>query len=287
MKISGRKGKGYLSHNNRTFTPLNVDAERIKNNIYYRREPLEQAYDKCFKKAFEEYNSKVRKDRRFSGSYLEKLCQSKSKHPPKPYYEWVAQVGDKNCSGYGTENAQEAERILHEYINGFRQRNPQLYVFNAVMHRDEATPHIHIDFIPIAYFVKGQRYRNSLDRAFEQMGYGKSKSRRDSNTMRWQKQEREVLRCIAREHGLQIDDEQPNKNVHLENDMFRKMARELEQQRKQIESLQNLKQNSILSLAERIKETPALVGDINRAIKITLGEETPIPPVERFNERSR
>lgn len=287
MKISGRKGKGYLSHNNRTFTPSNVDSERTEYNIYYRREPLEQAYDKCFKKAFDDYNGKVRKDRRFSGSYLEKLCRSKSKHPPKPYYEWVAQVGDKNCSGYGTGNAQEAERILHEYINDFRKRNPQLYVFNAVMHRDEATPHIHIDFIPIAYFEKGQRYRNSLDRAFEQMGYGKSRNRRDSNTMRWQKQEREILRRIAREHGLQIDDEQPNKNIHLENNDFRKMARELEQQRTQIKSLQNLKQLSIMDLVESINETPALVGNINRAIKIALGEEAPIPSVERFREHSR
>ena len=287
MKISGRKGKGYLSHNNRIFTPSNVDAERTKNNIYYRRESLEQAYDKCFKKAFEDYNSKVRKDRRFNGSYLEKLCQIKGRHPAKPYYEWVAQVGDKECSGYGTENAQEAEKILHEYINGFRKRNPQLYVFNAVMHRDEATPHIHIDFIPIAYFEKGQRYRNSLDRAFEQMGYGKSRSRRDSNTMRWQKQEREVLRVIAREHGLQIDDEQSNKSIHLENDDFRKMARELEQQRTQIKSLQNLKQLSVMDLVESIKETPALIGNINRAIKIALGEEAPIPSVERFKERSR
>ena len=50
--------------------------------------------------------------------------------------------------GAGSENGQLARQILDEYYRGFQERNPNLYVFSAHIHMDEATPHLHIDFVP-------------------------------------------------------------------------------------------------------------------------------------------
>ena len=33
-------------------------------------------------------------------------------------------------------------------MKGFQARNPNRHVFNAVMHLDEVSPHLHIDFVP-------------------------------------------------------------------------------------------------------------------------------------------
>lgn len=285
MNISGRKGVGYLAHNNRDFIPQNVNQQRTPYNHTFKRQSLEKAYDICFKEAFESYNNSIRKDRRFQGSYLEKLRSSKSKHPPKEFYEWIVQVGDKRTCGYGTQNEALAEKILNEYMKGFIKRNPQLYIFNAVMHRDESTPHIHIDFIPMAYFEKGQKIRNSLDKALEQMGYGKSISRKKNNTMEWQRQEREALRQLAREKGLDIEDEHQNKNKHLDNESYKALAKELESQKQELSTYKDIYQKSLIDLVQAIKKKPEILSTINRAVKIALGKES--LPKENLRERSR
>ena len=61
----------------------------------------------------------------------------------------------------------------------FQERNPNLYLFNCVMHLDEATPHLHIDYIPVANGYKtGMKTRNSLTKALQQMGFAKAVSKR-------------------------------------------------------------------------------------------------------------
>ena len=47
-----------------------------------------------------------------------------------------------------TELAETAKQCLIQYANGFQARNPTLRVFWSHLHMDEATPHVHIDFVP-------------------------------------------------------------------------------------------------------------------------------------------
>ena len=61
MSISVVKGHGSMSHNNREFITPNVDLDRVKDNIIYKCEPLEQAYKNCFAQAIEEYNAKQKR----------------------------------------------------------------------------------------------------------------------------------------------------------------------------------------------------------------------------------
>ena len=100
---------------------------------------------------------------------------------------------------YGTEDFQLVADCLKEYMEGFRNRNPNFYVFNAVLHMDEATPHLHIDYIPVGHYKRGQDVQNGITQALKEMGYGEGKQA----IARWRAAEVEVLNKICLEHGIQ------------------------------------------------------------------------------------
>ena len=153
--ISFVKGKGSLSHNNRDFIANNVYVERMDWNEYYIQQPLREAYDQLFSEAVEEYNAKQKRKDRHVKDYLTDIKNSRNKE--KQFYEIVVQIGRKEDTGVVddqgnlTESAKEARQILDEYARSFQERNPNLYLFNAVLHMDEATPHLHLDYIPVAH----------------------------------------------------------------------------------------------------------------------------------------
>lgn len=211
--ISHVQGKGSLAHNNREFITNNVDRNRIKDNVIFKQEPIAAAYHKLFDGAVAEFNAKQKRaDRKKKESYFEDLfnrppCQTvlTAANKEKSFYEDVVQVGLMNDTGVGTKDAAVAKECLTEYMNGFQERNPQFYVFNAVMHMDEATPHLHIDYIPVATGYKnGLAVRNGIAKALEQMGYGKNKDA----ISKWRESERGVLRNICERHGIEISEEQ-------------------------------------------------------------------------------
>ena len=104
-----------------------------------------------------------------------------------------------------TEDAIQAIRVLNQYAETFQERNPNLFLFNAVLHLDEATPHLHLDYIPIAHGYKtGLKTRNSLTRAFQEMGFEKGKSRKDNETIDWQNRERAYLDELCAEQGIEV-----------------------------------------------------------------------------------
>ncbi len=105
-----------------------------------------------------------------------------------------------------TEDAKAAIEVLDQYAKTFQERNPNLYLFNCMMHLDEATPHLHIDYIPVAHGYKnGMKTRNSLTKAFQQMGFAKAVSRKQNETVAWQEREREYLTELCREQGIEIE----------------------------------------------------------------------------------
>lgn len=54
----------------------------------------------------------------------------------------------------------------------FQKRNHTLYVFSAHLHMDEATPHLHIDFVPYTTGNKrGLETKNSMKGALERLGF--------------------------------------------------------------------------------------------------------------------
>ncbi len=208
--ISFPKGKGHLTHNNRDFICNNVVPERTSWNRTYIQESLKDAYEKCFGQALRDYNAAQKRKDRQKDDYLKEIENSGNKE--KTFYENIVQIGKKTDTpvvdenGMLTEDAKVAIEVLDQYAKTFQERNPNLYLFNCVMHLDEATPHLHIDYIPVAHGYKnGMKTRNSLTKAFQQMGFAKAVSRKQNETVAWQEREREYLTELCREQGIEIE----------------------------------------------------------------------------------
>ncbi len=208
--ISFPKGKGHLTHNNREFICNNVVPERTPWNRTYIQESLKDAYEKCFGQALRDYNEAQKRKDRQKDDYLKEIENSGNKE--KTFYENIVQIGKKTDTpvtdenGVLTEEAKAAIEVLDRYAKTFQERNPNLYLFNCVMHLDEATPHLHIDYIPVAHGYKnGMKTRNSLTKAFQQMGFAKAVSRKQNETVAWQEREREYLTELCREQGIEIE----------------------------------------------------------------------------------
>ena len=158
-------GKGSVKHNNRDFTAENVDAERTQNNIVYCNENIKNVYHQLFDEALEKYNSKQTRKDRMINDYYEKIRTGKQE---KLFHEVILQIGNKEDMYADSENGQLAKTVLDKYMKDFQKRNPNLRVFSAHLHMDEATPHLHIDFIPFTTGSKrGLETRVSLKKALE------------------------------------------------------------------------------------------------------------------------
>ena len=198
--ISAMVGKGSLNHNSREFYASNVDPSRSHLNIELCREDIQTVYHELFDEAQERFNAKqTRNDRRIE-DYYEKICSSKQE---KPFHEIVLQIGNKDDAGVNTELAETAKQCLAEYAQGFQARNPTLRVFWSHLHMDEATPHIHIDFVPyITGSKRGMDTRVSLKQALAQLGF-KGGTRSATEWNQWAQSEKQVLAEIMLEHGIE------------------------------------------------------------------------------------
>ena len=202
MSVTFRVDKGVLGHNNREFIAKNVDREKVADNITYKHEDLRETYHQIFDKALAEYNAKQKRADRRIDDYYSHIENSKQE---KLFYEAVVQIGDKDNCGIGKENFDAAKKMLDEYMKAFEERNPNIKVFNAVMHLDEATPHLHIDFVPVCYNqTRGLSTRVSMKKALEQQGIS-AKSKKLSEWATWADSEKKEIAAILRKYGFARD----------------------------------------------------------------------------------
>lgn len=198
--ISFMTGKGSVNHNSRKFHAKNTDSERSCLNVEYCNENVKDVYHELFDEALARYNEKqTRSDRRID-DYYEKIRSGKQE---KPFHEIILQIGDKDNMGAKTENGQLAAKVLDKYMWDFQRRNPTLRVFSAYLHMDEATPHLHIDFVPYTTGSKrGLDTRVSLKQALSALGF-KGGTRRETELNQWVAYEKEQLAAVMLEHGIE------------------------------------------------------------------------------------
>ena len=198
--ISFMTGKGSVNHNSRKFHAKNTDSERSCLNVEYCNENVKDVYHELFDEALAWYNEKqTRSDRRID-DYYEKIRSGKQE---RPFHEIILQIGDKDNMGAKTENGQLAAKVLDKYMRDFQRRNPTLRVFSAYLHMDEATPHLHIDFVPYTTGSKrGLDTRVSLKQALSALGF-KGGTRRETELNQWVAYEKEQLAAVMLEHGIE------------------------------------------------------------------------------------
>ncbi|MCI8284612.1 MAG: recombinase [Firmicutes bacterium] len=193
-------GKGSVSHNSRQFNAKNTDPERSCLNIEYRNDDIKDVYHELFDEALERYNAKqTRKDRRID-DYYEKIAGGKQE---KPFHEIILQIGNKDDMSAVSENGRLAAKVLDEYMQDFQKRNSTLRVFSAHLHMDEATPHLHIDFVPYTTGSKrGLDTRVSLKQALAALGF-KGGTRSETEWAQWAASEKKQLAAVMERHGIE------------------------------------------------------------------------------------
>ena len=198
--ISAMRGKGSLTHNRRDFIAENVDSCRTPLNVEYCNEDIRAVYHELFDDALARYNEKQTRKDRVIDDYYEKIRTGKQE---KLFEELIIQIGNKDDMNASSENGQLARQMLDEYMQSFQQRNPTLRMFSAHLHMDEATPHLHIDFIPFTTGSKrGLETRVSLKKALEALGFtGGTKSHTELN--QWIESEKQALASIMARHDIE------------------------------------------------------------------------------------
>lgn len=269
--ISYSRGKGKIRHNNRDFISSNIDKARVKNNIIITQENLSEAYEKIFGKYVDEYNKKQKRTDRKINDYFVKLFGKhdddvilKNDNKQQSFYEYAVGVGSMLDTGLvdsilkdGTdikanpEAAKIAAQCLSEYMLGneeigvqsFSERNPNLYVFNAIIHMDEKTPHLHYDVIPFADgFKKGMSRQQGISKALEAMGYGKGKDAIKIFTQA----ERAVFQKICEAHGFQIEPQKKGRGVTIPTRLMETYYPIVQENERQIiEQKQQIKDNAV------------------------------------------
>ena len=198
--ISFMTGKGSVNHNSRKFHAKNIDSERSYLNVEYCNEDVKDVYHELFDEALVRYNEKQTRSDRKIDDYYDKICFGKQE---KPFHEIILQIGDKDNMGATTENGQLAAKVLDEYMRDFQRRNPTLRVFSAYLHMDEATPHLHIDFVPYTTGSKrGLDTRVSLKQALSALGF-KGGTRSETELNQWVQHEKKQLAEIMLERGIE------------------------------------------------------------------------------------
>lgn len=163
--MSIAKGRGDLRHNNREFRPKNADPQRKDKNITLVHEDLQKVYHELFDESVIKYNESQKRNDRKIKNYFDKIYRSKKE---KPFYEFIIQIGNQNEQPSETK----CEAILKEFNQMLMKDYPSIRVFNSVIHMDESTPHLHIDFVPIGEgYKKGMEKRASFKRVLKNLGF--------------------------------------------------------------------------------------------------------------------
>ena len=275
-RVSMPQGKGSQMHNRREYEkygkpiPDNIDLSRKSENVVLIDKDIKEAYREIFGAALKSYNSKQKRSDRKIEDYCEHI--KKSKNGEKLFYEDVVQWGSKD-DFKNPETRERAKEALVKYVEGFEERNPNLKLIGAYIHMDEASPHLHLDYVPVAHgYSRGLETRNSLDKAMKEMGFKpKNESRRNNATKLWKENERAVFGQICRDFGLEVEAERQARgsmSVAEYKDARDKMIGKIENEADEIISEARLEASEIVSEARKeVKDIETSMIPLNAEFK--------------------
>lgn len=221
--MSIAKGRGDLRHNNREFRPKNADPQRKDKNITLVHEDLQKVYHELFDESVIKYNDTQKRNDRKIKNYFDKIYRSKKE---KPFYEFIIQVGNQNDQPSETK----CKAILKEFNDMLIKDYPSLRVFNSVIHMDESTPHLHIDFVPIGDgYKKGMEKRASFKRVLKNLGF--SDFREFQNALFFK------LELISKQHDIERVSDVAIGAKHIPIQQYREIQRLAEQKINDIDGM--------------------------------------------------
>ena len=284
--ISVMVGRGSVNHNSRKFHAKNTDPERSHLNVDYCNEDIKAVYHVLFDDALQRYNDKQTRADRVITDYYEKIRSGKQE---KPFHEIILQVGNKDDMSAESEDGQLAAAVLDEYMKCFQERNPNLRVFSAHLHMDEATPHLHIDFIPFTTGSKrGLDTRVSLKQALAAQGF-KGGTRGDTEWGQWVRAEKEQLAAVMERHGIEWEDKGTH-DQHLSVLDYKKEQRakeiaELSEVKAEKEAQVDRQEQRLKELAPALKNMEQLAAQFSEDPEQVLPEAGPLESARAYREK--
>ena len=151
---SKAKLAGVAKHNLRKYRSNDYDKENIV--ILWGTDKLVQdvkkVYMEQFSEAVEEYNKKQTREERKIHDYFEKTAKSNKDMA----VELIFQIGDKEFWDKNPDKRRRMDVAFKEILELLQKFAPNLVVANAVIHYDEASPHMHVVAVPVSEgFKKG------------------------------------------------------------------------------------------------------------------------------------
>lgn len=304
----GGRNETSMRHNNRDLTDKekkdkahkNIDFSRTKNNKTLVKKDIKELYDELFGEALQEYNAKQkRKDRKIK-NYYSKIYHDKKLDTQK---EFVIQVGKKeDFQSNKIKNIWDiSNEVLEKYVSSFEERNPNLKIYNAVIHNDESCPHVHLNVVPVASGYKnGLQKQPSFDKALRQQdGLKDSKSSFDLFES-FRNQEVDYVAELLQEYS--IDRELVGTNNIKNHHEYKELKEELEELDEQIEEkestfsdleteveeLSSAKVSLSTEVQELVEKKESLVQDVSQThVDKIVSYNVPSVPKEKYAVISR
>ncbi|HDR7380581.1 TPA: plasmid recombination protein [Bacillus toyonensis] len=247
-----------LSHNNREniYGNPGIDPSRLDENIYFVQKNIRSVYKEVFQEAVDKYNEKQKRNDRKIQDYYDKIHKNEKTHEQR---ELVVAVGE----GKDDPKYRGAKKeVLKQYAEAFQERNPNLAVYNMVLHDDEANPHLHINYVPNFESSRGLTRRVGMDRALQQQGV---KGKGTELIANWRQVETAYIESLAKEHIPNFERANVGSHKYMKVRQYKEYAEAVSNIENQITEISKRLPDSKITLKPKKKEIktevkPKLIG---------------------------
>ncbi|QWH20556.1 hypothetical protein EXW62_26345 (plasmid) [Bacillus mycoides] len=247
-----------LSHNNREnmHGNLGIDPSRLDENIYFVQKDIRSVYKDVFQEAVDKYNEKQKRNDRKIQDYYDKIHKNEKTHEQR---ELVVAVGEGKDDPKYREAKKEA---LKQYAEAFQGRNPNLAVYNMVLHDDEANPHLHINYVPNFESSRGLTRRVGMDRALQQQGVQGKGTELIAN---WRQLETVYIESLAKEQIPNFERANVGSHKYMKVRQYKEYAEAVSNIENQFTEISKRLPNNKITLKTKKKEIktevkPKLIG---------------------------
>lgn len=238
-----------LSHNNRENIHGNpgIDPSRLEENIYFVQKDIRSVYKDVFQEAVNKYNEKQKRNDRKIKDYYDKIKKDTKTHEQR---ELVVAIGEGKDDPKYRGAKKEA---LKQYAEAFQGRNPNLVVYNMVLHDDEANPHLHINYVPNFESSRGLTRRVGMDRALQQQGVQGKGTELIAN---WRQLETAYIESLAKEQIPNFERANVGSHKYMKVRQYKEYA----------EAVSNI-ENQITEISKRLPDSKIMLKPKKKEIK--------------------
>lgn len=268
-------------HNNRSYIEKgkhwnrdeHIDSSRTYLNVNLIDQPFKEFFTEKMAEPIKEFNSKQKNKDRIT-SVENEYAKAIEKKQPR---EVVIQLGKKDDQPLDRDGY---IALYKEVLDDWQKKNPNLVVFGAYIHFDETTPHMHLDYLPLAHSSRGMPLKVSYEAALKEQGYTRGGSKFDCALAKHTADYRDHLEDLCATHVNNLSKHDQASKPHVEYLVYRK--EQLKEENNQLEQMIDEKKEEIKELENEktllsVPEEHVLVKKILKSI--TEGKDSiPVSP---------